>query len=90
MIRSWANDSTRRLVEEGKASRFRSLDVDAAHELLAALNAATSLQDLSPLKSVGLHKLKGRRKGLWAMTVNGPWRVCFRCKDGDATHTTRL
>ncbi len=22
--------------------------------------------------------------GQWAMTVNGPWRICFRFKDGDA------
>jgi proteic killer suppression protein len=31
---------------------------------------ANSLNDLSPLKCVGLHKLKGDRKGQWAMTVN--------------------
>jgi len=48
------------------------------------LNAATSLQDLSPLQSVGLHKLKGDRAGQWAMTVNGRWRICFRFKDADA------
>ena len=53
-------------------------------ELLAALNAATSLADLSPLKSVGLHKLKGDRRGQWAMTVNGPWRICFKFADGHA------
>ena len=68
----------------GKTSRFRALDADAAHELLAALDAATSLGDLSPLKSVGLHKLKGDRKGQWAMIVNGPWRICFRFRAGDA------
>ena len=84
MIRSWANAATRRFAEEGKASKFRSLDANAAHDLLAALNAATSLKDLSPLKSLGLHKLKGDRNGQWAMTVNGPWRICFRFKDGDA------
>ena len=56
----------------------------AAMELLAALNAATSLADLSPLQSVGLHKLKGDRRGKWAMTVNGPWRICFRFSDGHA------
>lgn len=84
MIRSWGNSSTRRFAEEGKTSKFRGLDADAAHELLAALDAATSLNDLSPLKSVGLHKLKGDRKGQWAMTVNGPWRICFRFRDGDA------
>ena len=84
MIRSWANSRTRRFYEEGKISKFRSLDSDAADELIAMLDAAESLKDLSPLKSVGLHKLSGNRAGQWAMTVNGPWRICFRFKDGDA------
>jgi proteic killer suppression protein len=48
------------------------------------LHGATALTDLSPLKSVGLHKLTGGRKGQWAMTVNGPWRICFRFEDGHA------
>ena len=60
------------------------MDMDTAQDLLAALNAASSLKDLSSLQSVGLHRLKGDRKGQWAMTVNGPWRICFRFKDGDA------
>ncbi len=36
--------------EDGK-HKFSGLDVEAAIELLAALNAATTLADLSPLKS---------------------------------------
>ena len=52
--------------------------------MLAVLDAAPSLNDLSPLKSVGLHKLKGDRKGQWGMTINGPWRLCFGFSDGDA------
>lgn len=84
MIKSWANSASRRFFEQSKGSRFRGLEVDAAHDLLAALDAATSLKDLSPLQSVGLHKLKGDRKGQWAMTVNGPWRICFRFRQGDA------
>ena len=84
MILSWANSRTRRFYEDGKISKFRSLDSDAADQLLAMLDAAESLKDLSPLKSVGLHKLSGNRAGQWAMEVNGPWRICFRFKDGDA------
>ena len=84
MIQSWGNSRSRRFYEEGKASKFRGLDVDAADELLAALDAATFLKDLSPLKSVGLHKLSGDRSGQWAMTVNGPWRICFRFRNGNA------
>ena len=84
MIKSWANSRSRRFYDEGKTSKFRSLNIDEADELLATLDAATSLNDLSPLKSVGLHKLSGDRTGQWAMTVNGPWRICFRFKNGNA------
>jgi proteic killer suppression protein len=84
MIRSWATRSSQRFFEQGKFSKFGGLDMDTAEELLAILDAATSLKDLSPLKSVGLHKLTGDRKGQWAMTVNGPWRICFKFKKGDA------
>jgi len=84
MIKSWANTASQRFYEQGKASKFRGMDVEAAQDLLASLDAAVSLQDLSPLKSVGLHKLSGNRAGQWAMTINGPWRVCFHFKQGHA------
>jgi toxin HigB-1 len=84
MIRSWRNAATRKVWEGGKPNQFRALDFDWALDLLLALNVAISLHDLSPLKSVGLHKLKGDRKGQWAMTVNGPWRICFEFRNGDA------
>jgi proteic killer suppression protein len=84
MIQSWANSRSRRFYEDGKVTKFRGLDVDTADELLAALDAATSLKDLSPLKSLGLHKLSGDRAGQWAITVNGPWRICFQFKNGNA------
>ncbi len=60
------------------------LDVGAATDLLLALNVAKTLRDISPLKSVGLHKLKGDRRDQWAMTVNGRWRICFEFRRGDA------
>ena len=55
-----------------------------ATDLLLALNVAKSLQGLSPLKSVGLHKLKGDRRNQWAMTVNQRWRICFEFRKGNA------
>ena len=84
MIRSWRNPGSRKVWEGDRPNQFRSLDCEAAIDLLLALNVAKSLHDLSPLKSVGLHKLKGNRKGQWAMTVNGPWRICFEFRKGDA------
>ncbi len=84
MIRSWRNAASRKVWEGGIPNRFRGLDAAAAVDLLLALNAAGALSDLSPLKSVGLHKLKGARANQWAMTVNGPWRICFEFRAGDA------
>jgi proteic killer suppression protein len=84
MIRSWRNSASRKVWEGERPNRFRGLDLEIAEDLLLALNAAKSLHDLSPLNSVGLHKLKGGRKEQWAMTVNGPWRICFKFHDGDA------
>ncbi len=84
MIRSWRNAASRKLWQGERPNRFRGLDVRPAIDLLLALHVAETLQDLSPLKSVGLHKLKGDRKGQWAMTVNGPWRICFEFRKGDA------
>jgi proteic killer suppression protein len=86
MIRSWRNAATRKVWEGGKPNQFRGLDFEATIDLLLALNVAKSLRDLSPLKSIGLHKLKGDRKQQWAMTVNGPWRICFEFRKGDAHH----
>lgn len=84
MIRSWRNVASRKVWDGKRPNQFRGLDAGAAVDLLLALNIAMRLRDLSPLKSVGLHKLKGDSKGQWAMTVNGPWRICFEFRGGDA------
>ena len=84
MIRSWRNSASRKVWDGERPNQFRGLDFEAAVDLLLALNVAKSLQDLSPLKSVGLHKLKGDRKNQWAMTVNDRWRICFKFRKGGA------
>jgi toxin HigB-1 len=83
MIRSIKGAATRRFVETGR-SRFRGLDAGLCRQRLAELNAAPALSAISPLRSVGLHKLKGDRSGRWAMNVNGPWRIVFRFENGNA------
>ena len=84
MIRTWRNAATRKVWEGEKPNQFRGLDFESAIDLLLALNVATALQDLSPLRSVGVHKLKGDRRNQWAMTVNARWRICFEFRKGDA------
>ncbi len=83
MIRSVKGTATRQFIESGK-SKISGLDEGLARRRLSALNVARKLDDLSRLRSVGLHKLSGDRSGFWAIRVNGPWRIVFRFEDGDA------
>lgn len=83
MIKTWKNSATYNFATTGKC-KFSGLDATAANGLILALNAAKALADLSPLRSVHLHALKGARKGRWAMTINAGWRLVFTFKDGDA------
>lgn len=82
-IRGWADRASQKLFEAGSTT-FRGLDVARALRRLAELNSISRLDQISALKSVGLHPLKGARRGQWAVTVNGPWRICFRFRDGHA------
>ena len=84
MIKSFKNAATEKLHQEGKATGFRGVDVELALERLDVLDAATRLADIPPLRSIHLHRLKGNRTGQWAISINGPWRICFEWRDGDA------
>jgi proteic killer suppression protein len=68
----------------GGPSKFSGLDVSLARRRLAQLSAARALSDLGALNSVGLRKLKGDLRGFWSIDVNGPWRLLFEFRDGDA------
>lgn len=83
MIKSWANRATQRFAEQGK-SRFRGLDERLARRRLQLLDEAERLDDLTGLKSVGLHRLRGDRRSQWAISAGGPWRITFEFRDGHA------
>lgn len=50
---------------------------------LAALDTAHEINDLD-IPGYKLHSLKGDTKGIWAITVNGNWRLTFEFSDGNA------
>jgi len=55
--------------------------LERIREMLAELDAAEQLGDLS-LPGYDLHPLKGDRKGTWAISVSGNWRLTFQLHDG--------
>ena len=83
MIRSIKGSATRQFVELGK-SRFSGMDAALAYRRLRQIDTASNLQALAGLNSVGLHKLKGDKRDFWSVDVNGPWRIVFRFKEGNA------
>ena len=50
---------------------------------LTALDTAEMIEDIN-LPGYRLHKLKGNRDGIWAISVNGNWRLTFEFNDGNA------
>lgn len=84
MIKSFKNAASRKVFEGNPPKKFASLDLALTLRRLDYLDSAASLEDLPPLKSLGLHALSGDRKGQWALKLNGPWRVCFFWQEGNA------
>ena len=52
--------------------------------ILGRLNVALEPKDMA-LPGLGLHSLKGSRRGFWSVSVSGNWRVTFRFQDTDVT-----
>lgn len=49
---------------------------------MSNLNQAESPDDMD-LPGLKLYELKGERKGIWSVVVNGNWRVTFRFNGRD-------
>ena len=84
MIRSFRNKGLARFWETGKASGITPQLAKRVRQRLDALDRTRDLMNLnSPV--FRLHQWrKGRDAGRWSIDVNGPWRVTFAWRDGDA------
>ena len=69
----WNTGENRRVPPQLKDRLLRKLDI---------LNSAREIRDLNAVHSNHLHALHGERGGQWSISVNGPWRICFRFEDG--------
>ena len=83
MIRVFRHKGLRKFFETGSKSGIQAQHVDRLRLVLAQLNAATGPRDMD-LPGLDLHHLKGERKGTWAVSVSGNWRVTFRFLGKDA------
>ncbi|MBK5960218.1 peptidase [Rhodoplanes elegans] len=83
MIESFRHKGLKKLFEDDDRSRLPPELVERIRDILAALDAATTIEGLDR-PSLRLHPLKGKLKGFWAVTVRANWRIVFRYRDGTA------
>jgi proteic killer suppression protein len=84
MILSFQHKGLARLFSKGETHGVNAQHVRKLRLILTTLNAATSPAGMN-LPGFRLHPLKGDRKGQWAVSVSGNWRVVFRFEGSNAT-----
>lgn len=82
MIQKFKHKGLKRLFESGASGGVSSQHINRIRKILALLETAETLEDMD-LPGLGLHPLKGNRKGTWAVSVSGNWRITFKIQDGD-------
>ena len=83
MIKSFKHKGLRLYYTTGSTRGIQAQHAPKLRMQLAALNTASEIADLD-ISGYDLHPLKGNRKGVWAIRVNGNWRLTFTFSDGNA------
>ena len=82
MIKSFRHKGLHGLFEKNDPKGVRPDLESRCRVRLAALQAATRPEDMN-VPGAGFHALRGKPKR-YAVKVNGPWRITFEWRDGDA------
>ncbi|HEX4160499.1 MAG TPA: type II toxin-antitoxin system RelE/ParE family toxin [Rhizomicrobium sp.] len=86
MIRRFRHKGLERFHRDGDARGIDTKHAARLRVLLTALAAATCPEQMGRLPGARLHPLKGERKGRWALSVSGNWRLVFEFEGEDATN----
>lgn len=82
MIKSFRHKGLRRFYETGSIAGIQPTHKKRLRLQLAALDTAAMIEDMD-IPGFRLHPLKGDRKGLWAVSVSGNWRITFEFREGN-------
>jgi len=83
MIIGFAHKGLEKFFKTGSTAGIQARHAKKLRVILNHLHKAPSVNDMN-LPGANLHPLKGDKKGLWAVSVNGNWRITFAFYDGDA------
>lgn len=83
MIASFKHRGLKRLYQDDDHRGLLPARVGKIKRLLARLDEAAEVTNMA-LPGFGLHPLKGKLEGFWAVSVSGNWRIVFRFEKGNA------
>ena len=83
MIQSFKHRGLKRLDENDDHRAVLPEHADKIKRILARLDEGADVRSMA-LPGFGLHRLKGRLAGMWAVSVSGNWRIVFRFEKGHA------
>lgn len=84
MILRFRHKGLERLFTKGDTRGLNMQHVPKLAAILGVLNAAPNPAGVN-FPGAQLHQLKGDRKGQWAVSVSGNWRVVFRFEGSNTT-----
>ena len=88
-IKNYRNGATRDIAEGVESKAAVKLLAKRLHGnarmKLAALNFATSLNDLLAFRGWRLEQLKGERAGQFSIRINDQFRICFTWEKGNCS-----
>lgn len=85
MIRRFRHKGLERFFTRSDWRGIDSRQADRIRRILDRIEAAATPEDMN-LPGYRFHELKGDRKGTYAVSVSGNWRITFRFEEGDATN----
>jgi toxin HigB-1 len=83
VIQSFEHKGLKKFWETSSTAGIQSAHATKLRLILQRLDAASVVSDMD-FPGARLHPLKGNKKGLWSVTVNGNWRITFQFAEGDA------
>jgi toxin HigB-1 len=83
MIRTFRHKGLKELFERGATRRVEQNYIRRCNEILHVIHNATNIQQIN-LPGYVLHVLKPQRPNTWSVRVQGPWRITFEFRSGDA------
>jgi proteic killer suppression protein len=84
-IGKFRHKGLRRLYEDDDPSGVPAHPVRKIKAILAAMEFADNLSQVTTMPGWKLHPLRGDRKGEFGITVTGNWRITFRLQDNTIT-----